>query len=225
MSTRLVYQSFPLELNLQENEVLVWTIEKKALYIDVCENLWKQSNGSVGDFSYIVNGQVKKFEKEICVVMNPFSIDCNERKILSKLYEELNAIALDSEVEAIAHINAELIQLLDRIIQQEPYSLEYNWSIGVQNWIKLYDVRFFYEGNSLLERIVSYIRLQHQICRISCFVFINLKLYLDSDELSQLYEMAFYEKVFLVLIEGNQSEIRTPEKHLIVDQDLCVIEL
>ena len=59
-------------------------------------------------------------------------------------------------------------------------------------------------------------------CRILCLV--NIKSYLNDSEIQQLYEMAFYNKMYLLLIEDFEKESKDCEQVYIIDKDLCLIQ-
>ena len=71
--------------------------------------------------------------------------------------------------------------------------------------------------------MIDYIRAYNKICKVSVFIFVNLKDYLESYELEQLYEFSEYEKLNLLLIEGHFSDVLDQEKNLIYDKDMCII--
>lgn len=56
-------------------------------------------------------------------------------------------------------------------------------------------------------------------------VFIGLKQYLTTDELKQLYEFVYYEKINLIIIESFHSPHIHGEKCWLLDKDLCIIDL
>ena len=96
---------------------------------------------------------------------------------------------------------------------------------NIPNLLKAYNVRLETEGVTLLERIVEYLRLLHQLCKIKVIIFVNLKTYLSDSELEQLYEFSAYEKMSFVLLENVHRNRLKNEKICIVDHDCCIINL
>ena len=76
-----------------------------------------------------------------------------------------------------------------------------------------------------MERLAEYLKLLHQLCKIQVIIFVNLKTYFSQDELEELYKFAFYEKLFLVLIENREKPKLKEEKVCIIDADGCIINL
>ena len=52
---------------------------------------------------------------------------------------------------------------------------------------------------------------------------VNIKAYLNKQELMELYKVAFYNKINLVLIEMPEGEMIGEEKVYIIDNDRCLI--
>ena len=72
-------------------------------------------------------------------------------------------------------------------------------------------------------KIINYIHLAHRVLNTSLFIFINLKSYFSNEDLELLYQTLLYEKVTILLIERYESTKLSFEKHLIIDNDACVI--
>lgn len=81
------------------------------------------------------------------------------------------------------------------------------------------------ECDSLLEKMLQYIKLMNQICGIDIFVIPNLKYYFSTEETMQFYQFAMYNKIYIVVIEPTLSPHMEGEKSWIIDDDLCIIEL
>lgn len=52
---------------------------------------------------------------------------------------------------------------------------------------------------------------------------VNIKAYLNKQELMELYKVAFYNKINLLLIEMAEGEVTGEEKVYIIDNDRCLI--
>ena len=152
-------------------------------------------------------------------------MDFNEKKILTNLYQELQGQANDCFFNEGLELNSKILVYLENILNKVPYSLEYNVDFDVNFLLKMYGVRVQCYGESLLEKIIEYVRIMSQICNVRTMVFVGLKQYLDIMELRQLYEFVFYEKINLVIIEAIHSVGISGEKCWILDKDLCIIDL
>ena len=222
---RLVYKELDLEINLEENTNYVIYIERPDLFTRFVENLWRQQNGEEGAF--LLSDGVKEYAiaKEIQVIVNPFDISCNQKKVITRLYQDIANIALDEYSEELKFFQQQSIQFIDKLAQKVPYQLEYNPEFGIEELLKLFDVKISSDTGTLAERIIDYLRIVHQVMKQHIFIFINLKAYLSEEELLLLYESCFYEKIYVILVENVcKNDSLNKEKFWIIDKDLCIIK-
>lgn len=222
---KLVNPDLNINIELAENTVQIISIENKALFSKALQNLWNQYNGQEGSFILSEKGKILKIGKEAEVIFNPFDLDINNRKILTKLYKEIAGVTSEEYIEEATIINSRILDFITKIIDQLPYNLELDADMEVSEVLKIYNVRFEEDAITMVERIRDYIFTVHKVCGTSLFIFINLKDYITAEELLLLYKDIFLEKVSLIIIEGRQNRKYEEERTLIIDEDLCTISL
>ena len=164
-------------------------------------------------------------DKGVSVVFNPFSIDVNEKKILTKLMSEMQVISETELYVQKAELNAAIISLLDEINLRMPYPMTYSRDLDIQQLLKAYSVKVDMQSTSLMEHIVDYVKLGHQVLGIKLYVFLHLKDYLSEEDLEKLYEMVAYEQISVLLLESKMIDKLPQEQWWIVDADNCIIEI
>ena len=222
---RLVNSVLDFDIVLEEGNPFVLIIENKRVFSQVVNQLWKEVGGETGDWVLSNCEKSLSLSKNVDIVFNPYSVNPNDRKVLAKLYSELSDIVSEKYRTIFEKANGNAVELLSLVTQDAPYFLRYDLEVDMTSILKMFNVQIDSDGDSLLEKLIDYIRAYNNICRISIFVFVNLKDYLEIDELEQLYEFAQYEKANLLLIEGRQSEILKQENTLIYDKDMCIITI
>lgn len=222
---RIIYPDFSLDCNLKQGEPFVFVIENPSIYTEIVSDLWNQNMGQNGILRLLDGEKEKSFAKDVCLIMNPLAVDCNERKILNKLFDGMTKTMNQSFLMENTRINSEIVNYLDKILDSEPFHLEMNVEMDFTGLLKLYNVHLEYEGSSLLEKLSDYIRLTHQICRIKLFIFVGLKAFLKEEELEEFYNLTQYEEVELLLIESTSHTLISNEAGLIIDIDQCVINI
>lgn len=103
--------------------------------------------------------------------------------------------------------------------------MKYNFDTDLSSLMKSISVEIDDDADSLLEKMMQYIKLMNQICGVEIFVIPNLKVYFSTEDIIQLYEVAMYNKIYLIVIESFQTLHVEGEKGWIIDKDLCIIEL
>ncbi len=222
---KLCYAPDGLEILIPEGGVSGICLENPKTMQSFVSNLWKQSNGEEGDI-FISNGDKSvHLDKGVSVVFNPFSIDVNEKKILTKLMSEMQVISETELYVQKAELNAAIISLLDEINLRMPYPMTYSLDLDIQQLLKAYSVKVDMQSTSLMEHIVDYVKLGHQVLGIKLYVFLHLKDYLSEEDLEKLYEMVAYEQISVLLLESKMIDKLPQEQWWIVDADNCIIEI
>lgn len=222
---RLVNSELQLEILFEENKINILVLEDKLEYRKYLQCIWEQVQGKEGDNILSENDKAIAFSKMSVMVINPFNISCNEKKMLTKLYQDIKVLVLDNYYEEMSKICSDNIIFLDTVLNAVPYNMQYKFDIDVMDIFKVFDLHLEEEEVDFFEKIVSYIKLQARICNIKLFIFVGLKQYLKDEELELLYKEMFNEKVFLLDVETNIYRWLGAEKVFIIDKDKCVIEL
>lgn len=221
---RLVHAQIQFDIELLENQVNILIIESPQKFSEVIMEISGQMQGKEGLFVLSERDKILNFSKEAELIFHPFLLDCNEKRIQQKLYQLLTAEAEENFFLQTNQINADIVSYLDNLIENVPYALSYDLDGNLAGLLKLYSVRIDDAADSLLEKLLHYLRAAQEFCQIRVFFFVNLKTYLNKEELEQLYEFAFYQKLQLILLENVQRTSMAGEKVCILDKDMCIIE-
>ena len=214
---KLVNTLYGLEFDLIENQILILSIENHVVYSNILGTLWKQYRGEDGDFILSDGSKELKLSQKIECIYNIFSINTNDKKIITKLYQELTFQNDNLLQEESALFKQELISYFDKVISTVPYNLKYNFDTDLYSLMKSISVEIDDYADSLLEKIIQYIKLMNQICGVEIFVIPNLKTYFSTEEIIQLYEFVIYNKIYLIVLESIQTPHIESEKGWIID--------
>lgn len=220
---RLVYPPYDINLEIKENQVTVLTIENTTAYSAILNDLWRQSQGTEGEAILSEGERILDLSKAMICIFNPFDINCNDRKILNKLYQEIKEYTMNNLVEQNAKVNTVLLDYVDTIERGIPYALDYNFEADIVDILKAYDIHIQTTGETILENLVEYLRVIKSILKVPNVIIVGLKYYLNEFELKQLYEFLFYEKINLIIVEPLHTQRLNNEKCWILDKDLCLI--
>lgn len=220
---RLANAELILSINIEENIPAVLVIENQKIMTEVVEQLYVLCDSGEGDFVLSDSGKQLSLAKTAEIIINPFSIDFNSRKIQNKLYSEL----LDAEsfyVEKKAHIQTLIIDYLDKLINNVPYEMiSSELELDSIKLFKMLEVRIEPQCNSLLERLIEYTKILARLLKKKLIVFVSIVNYLDSDEIKSLYEICSYHKMSVLFIESREWCFQFPVNTYIIDRDKCLI--
>lgn len=210
---------------LRENYVNVLVIENSDVLVDIVQDLYAQREGKEGGLVLAEGEKIYPFQKNVSVILEPFSLDMNERKIQTQLYQEIKEEAYGSAFTETLAIQRELMQYLDGILFRVPYPVTYTEEFDLNGFLKWMKVSFENEAQSFLEKIVQYLRILSALCRVRVVFFLHLKAFLKEEELRELYKEAAYCKMQLVLLESVMRDKMEMEDICIIDRDMCIIQV
>lgn len=221
---RLICTKYDIDLELQENRVNVLVIEAPDTFAYVIYALIMQMKGEPGIFILSDKEKILTLGKAAEIVVNPFAIDCNEKRIQQKLYQELTNEMKESMLEQTVKLQGNIIKYLEELLQRSPYFLEFDVEENIAGLLKLCCVEIVDREETLVGKIANYMRALKRFCSVGTLFCVNLKLFLTQAEMEELYKNAFYEKINLVLLENTVREKLENETICILDKDMCIIK-
>lgn len=196
---RLVSAKYGIDMEIRENMVNVLVVEAPDIFSRVIEELMCQIEGEPGTFILSEQDVIKTISKNADMIVNPFRVDCNEKRIQQKLFQELSVIMNESFGERTVYLQGQIISYLEELLQKVPYPLDFDVEGSMPGLLKMCHVEVVNQGDTLVEKIVNYMKALRQFCAIKVIFAVNLKLYLTLTELMELYKFVFYEKISLML--------------------------
>lgn len=214
------------DIEIRENEIIIITIENPEILREVVADIINQENGNDGKIVISNKADIVSFVKKVLFVPNVFCIDLNEKKVLSRLYAEISELIDSNYQEQYSKVVTESIRFIDEVLVNVPYDVISGLDIDIAGFLKLLNVKIDTDNQlSLVEKVVNYLRLNKRMFNKDIVIFLNIKQFLNREEIEELYKFAFYEKISIILIEGCELERYPNEYHLIIDKDKCIIQV
>lgn len=219
---RLIYEQLETVLEWKETEVPIIVIENLAYRNQFIEDLFSQSNTNNDAPFYISDGSIENKQLKFETIINPFNLNVNQNNILNSL-RKVYAGLIQEEYFELTALTSDISRYLNGIALSLPVNIQWEGGLNVKRLMQLFDLTVVDESTNLMERIMNYLQVNIQLGINELFIFINLKQFLDADELSELYEFLLYEEVKIILIENQVLKKHDYEKIFLIDDDLCVI--
>ena len=210
-------------IEIKENEVPVIVIESPSVLSSLIRDLIKQKGGEDGENVFSENHRPISVKKYIDIIIDPFNLDLNQTKIINGTLKYMDYIANGEMGEQTLHLRNSLESYAEIMIQeiQLPLYTDSIWDIS--KVIKAMGIH--YEDNTLemVEKLLQYIKISSFLFGTKCFVFLNLKQYLEREEIIAFYRDVSLEKANILLLESSVSYELENENIIILDKDLCVL--
>lgn len=224
---KLVHPEFNYQIEFIENRVNLIVIEDKKLFRNYIKEIYNQSidYDDKGRFVLSDNEKEIKLSKEVEVILDYYSLNINNKKTVTKVYNKLKEISLDEDMYIETNkMYSEIIRYIDKIVDISDFPLEFSIDIDIIDVFKISNIKFINDYKDDLEKICNYIEIMTQFIGKNIFVLINFREFFRIEELKELYKFAAYKKIFLVMIENSVNEVCNEyEKVFILDEDICEI--
>ncbi|RGS41326.1 type II-A CRISPR-associated protein Csn2 [Roseburia hominis] len=220
---KLVHVNMERKL-LDDNVVTEWVIEAPEEFTRYVQELYMQCEGAAGDFVLSDGEKELGIAKNVEFLDSVLDLDVNERKILGKLYADLEQLAYS---EKFVVRTQEMIQYLRTYIfeleQETDFMLDVDDGVDMSAIFKGNGVKLETVETGILEKIVHYIKVVRLLLKKQVFVFVNVRSYLTVRQVEQLIKEAAYQEVQILLIENVMRDCVNSERRCIIDSDKCEI--
>lgn len=202
---KLVERELGLEIELKENIVPVVILEDITFRLSTIEELRLQLMGREGNWLLVENEKNYELAKNVELILEPFSLQLNNKKVKMKLFQEIKTLADDFFYLESLEVHAHISNYIENLIERLSYPIRYKEEWNLLEILKVYNVELEEECDSVCEKLFHYIKIVNQVCGTRIIITVNLKKYLSEIQLLELYKIARYSKIQLVLIEFDMS--------------------
>lgn len=201
-----------------------WIIESPKLYAYYLQELFLQQNGEEGRFVLSDKEKELNIAKNMEIIVNPFQIEINGRKILNKLYAELDQLS-KSELMYVKtlELTGKIQEYLLELEQNTEYVLEFDMDLDMPALFKSVGIRYEVQETDFFEQIIRYIKIAVNVLATKVFVFINLRSYLTDLQMQELIKEISYQDVKGLFIENHERSCMEGGMRYIIDRDGCEI--
>lgn len=218
----LVHPLLSKPLEFKENAVNVLTVENRMAYREILRELISQHSGNKGTWVLSENFTPCEISQNVELITDVFNIDFSAKSLITKINKEAEKLSGEIEmtgelIRAINSFGTELVSAFD-------FNVSFNAVETPASVIKLLGLFVDTETSSFAENLLDYINLHIAFLKKRLFVVVNLKSVLSTEELKVFYKTVLLNKINILLIEPNQSNIISDyEVNTIIDDDLCEI--
>lgn len=223
---KIIHPIFQEPIVLEDDKVCVIQIENKRCYRELLCEIFYQSNHTL-EGRFLVTEEAKSFDlgKDVHIITDILSIDSNQRKIISKLYQRLEATAEENDFYLeTQEVLSKIQKFISLLTDNETVALNFKEEVSLQDLFKIADVKIESENIRLLEKLLDYLGIVQEFLKPKCIIVMGLKQFFEKEELEEIYKFAIYQEIQLVLIENVRDvENYEREEKVIIDEDLCEI--
>lgn len=216
-----------LNINFLENNIIisneyisVLEVENKTTFYRIVNLLNKFSSGeTIEEIDFYVENEEKNNIK-INLFLDYFNWNLDSKKINNELQKNIIDKLDDEYILELTKIYKKLYNTLNKMLSEVELPLEITQDFDLNIFIKNMKVTL-QQKNELLDNLLLIIDIANILKLNDLLIFVNLKQYLSTTELIELYKYSIYNNIKILLID---SQTYGPtlefEKKLIVDENL-----
>lgn len=219
----LKINGFENKLKIRENEVEIIEILNSKCYSHIINEINQKVNG-IEDSNeiFLLDDEENeiKFKENAYMVFDIFNINYNSKTILNKLYSIIDKNIEVSGSYEIYNLYIKMRNLIIQEINELPFEFEMEDNMKIVDLLKLYELKIDTSNYiNVINKIEILIDLISTLKIAKILIIPNLKLFLNSEELVELYKYSLYNNINLITIERNLTEKLEYEKHFIIDEN------
>ena len=211
-------------LNNYENDIIfdntyINTLEilnKKAFYrfLKDINNLNDQDN-----ILFFDNNEQINMDNKIFIIYNFINFDFNTKKITASILNIINNNMDEKDKDKINNLYNKLKDIYTHLLDNIDLNLEIQDEFKIEDISKLMKPKINTKNN-LLENILLLMDIESELNLDKLVVFVNLKSYLENEELIELYKYSLYKDIKILLVDNHNYLTNNIEKKLQIDEDL-----
>ena len=221
MKIRII--GFENEIDLSNDEVVnIIEIKDVNCFSNIIGIINNSMNGIETNEVFLLgdNDKELKLNKECYLLLDVFNIDYNSKKILTRIYEYIETNIKNNQDYEIESLALKIRNYLIQEINELPFEFTMKSELDITEILKLFSLKIDNDNyQTLLEKVEILIDILSTLEIAKVLIIPNLKLYLNDNELVELYKYSLYNNIKLVLIERHNYKQLKYEKITTIDEN------
>lgn len=212
------------DIIISDDNIFNIEIENRTYFYRLIKDLNCISNGidtaQESDIIFFKDNMELNLFNKIDLYIDYFNIDFNSKKILNSLYKSIKSTVSEEDKNKINSYYLKIKNILSTSFLDYSLPLTMSDEYDIDIIIKLLKINIE-KKNSLLENLLLLIDINNTFKINELLIFVNLKQYLNKEELNELYKYSIYNNIKILLIDSQcYGACNEYEKKLIIDSNL-----
>jgi len=221
---KLAYHNLIDTFSLDACSISTLVIENRKLFREFIDDLYHQINNNGEKFILSENNKTINIAQCVELVIDPIALEINTRKIQTKLFEQLNKIAVNEDyILDTLEVKRFILAYAYKLLHSESLPLTLDDDFKLTDIFKALDIKFESCPENLPMHLANYIDIHRNYLNIKVLVLVNIKAYITDEELLLLFKQASMRNLSLLLIENSIQNTIKGECVTIIDKDLCIV--
>lgn len=212
---------FDNKINFNGEHINVIEIENKKYFYRLVKDLYTMFlEGCVNDITFFEKDKEKNMNGKLKVFTNFFNFEFDSKKYTNDISKYVSGNIAEKEKNILLSLYNKIIKTYTKILNNIDLPLNVENEVTIENITKFIKVSID-NSNELLDSLFLLIDLESTLLTNNILFFVNLKQYLSTTELIELYKYAIYKEIEIVLIDSQSYGVTLKyEKKYIIDENL-----
>lgn len=210
------------DIQIQEGYISVLEIENKKYFYRIINDFYSIYNSNIIEDITFLNEEDQEinYSNKLKIFINYFDFNFDSKKYINEISKYVNDQITEKDRDTLAKQYAKIVSIYKRILNDIDLPLSVESEINMDNLTKLMKININYK-HELLDNLLLLIDLEKVLENNNLLIFINLKQYLNKEELQELYKYSIYNHIQLLLIDSQSYGVTlNNEIKLIIDENL-----
>lgn len=211
------------EIDLSSDEIVNVIVIKDVNYFsNIIKIINDSMNGIETNEIFLLGDDEEEFKinKECYLLLDLFNIDYNSKKVLTKIYDCIEDNINNNQDYEIERLVLKIRNYLIQEINELPFEFTIKSELEITEILKLFSLKIDNENyQTVLEKVEILIDILSTLGIAKILIIPNLKLYLNDDELVELYKYSLYNNIKLILIEREEYCKLKYERIITIDEN------
>ena len=219
----MIMSIFGLEnkITFEEGKINVLEIYNKKFFRRMIEILNGEEEAESNEIVLLDNEKRVELKKNVLVFTDLFNIEFNSKKIITKIYNELIESIKKRQDDELENLTIKLRNYLIEEINELPFEFNINSELEINDLLKAFNLKIDTTCyTTIVEKIEFIINIIANLKMATILVIPNLKVYLEKEEIIEIYKYSLYNNIKLLILENSSNEkIENYEIKNIIDKE------
>lgn len=219
---RIKIEYFDNQIVINNECINVIEIENKKSFYRLVSDLYSIIENNYPDsiICFDKDGNELNLSDKLKIYVDFFNFNFDSKKYNNDIMKYLNENISDVDKDILLKQYNKFISSYYKVLNDIDIPLSINNDTNIDNIVKTLKISIETKSE-LLDNLLLLIDIEKNLSMKNVLIFVNLKQYLNKEELVELYKYSMYNQVNIVLIDSQSYGVKLEyEKKLIIDQDL-----
>ncbi len=216
----------------QWTSVLEWDVchpaslilENPQDYREIVGDISLQAEGEEGQLVFSREGNICSFMKEGLLIRDLWSVDVNQKKLLTGVCRQLVQIGQEEYYPQVTELLQECEELLEKLARDAMLSLEWESPTDLAPVLKAVGIRLE-SSEDPIDRLLDYVHLCQEFLHIRFVVLVGVRTMLTTQECSALCRDFAAAQLPVLFVDPFEKAMAEGERRLVIDADRCELIL